>query len=70
MQGVAAVATIPQVIFPRMIVAGGLPEKDTEGPPPSMSSRCNAVVEGLRYILGHPLLPGLYALDWGMTAVS
>lgn len=35
-----------------------------------MASRCNAVIEGLRYILGHPLLPGLYALDWGMTAVS
>lgn len=35
-----------------------------------MASRCSAVAEGLRYILGHPLLPGLYALDWGMTAVS
>ena len=47
-----------------------MPEKAADGPPPSMASRCNAVIEGLRYILGHPLLPGLYALDWGMTAVS
>mmetsp|Transcript_11169 Transcript_11169/g.22558 ORF Transcript_11169/g.22558 Transcript_11169/m.22558 type:complete len:308 (-) Transcript_11169:595-1518(-) len=28
------------------------------------------MVEGIRYIIGHPLLPGLYALDWGFTAVS
>lgn len=35
-----------------------------------MASRCKSVFEGLQYILGHPLLPGLYALDWGMTAVT
>lgn len=29
-----------------------------------------AVGEGLHFIVSHPLLPGLYALDWGMTAVS
>ena len=28
------------------------------------------MVEGIRYIAGHPLLPGLYALDWGFTCVS
>jgi hypothetical protein len=28
------------------------------------------MVEGVRYILSHPLLPGLYALDWGFTCVS
>ena len=26
-----------------------------------------SLVEGVRYILNHPLLPGLYALDWGLT---
>lgn len=67
--GVAALATIPQVIFPRMIEAGGKPEGG-DGTAPSMKSRCTSVYEGLQYILGHPLLPGLYALDWGMTAVS
>ena len=25
------------------------------------------MVEGVKYIAGHPLLPGLYALDWGFT---
>ena len=69
-QGLAAMATVPQVILPRVISASGLPEKAADGPPPTMASRCNSVAEGLRYILGHPLLPGLYALDWGMTAVS
>jgi hypothetical protein len=63
-------ATIPQVILPRAISASGMPENVADGPPPTMGSRCRAVAEGLRYILGHPLLPGLYALDWGMTAVS
>ena len=28
------------------------------------------MLEGVRYILSHPLLPGLYALDWGFTCVS
>ena len=35
-----------------------------------MRSRCRAVQEGLQFIVNHELLPGLYALDWGMTAVS
>ena len=35
-----------------------------------MPSLYRALVEGLRYILGHPLLPGLYALDWGMTVCA
>ena len=29
-----------------------------------------SMVEGVRYICAHPLLPGLYALDWGFTCVS
>jgi len=29
-----------------------------------------SMVEGVRYIMRHPLLPGLYALDWGFTCVS
>jgi len=39
-------------------------------PKPTLASRYAALIEGVRYILGHPLLPGLYALDWGMTLVS
>ena len=35
-----------------------------------VASRVRAMVDGLRYIMGHPLLPGLYALDWGFTVVS
>merc|ERR1712185_660546 len=29
-----------------------------------------SMLEGVRYICSHPLLPGLYALDWGFTTVS
>ena len=29
-----------------------------------------SMVEGVRYIFSHPLLPGLYALDWGFTCAS
>jgi len=36
----------------------------------TLRSRYLSLIEGVRYILGHPLLPGLYALDWGMTVVS
>ena len=28
------------------------------------------MIEGVKYIASHPLLPGLYALDWGFTCVS
>ena len=31
--------------------------------PGAGGGRCSSVIEGLRYILGHPLLPGLYALE-------
>eukprot|EP00472_Partenskyella_glossopodia_P011934 CAMPEP_0197538724 /NCGR_PEP_ID=MMETSP1318-20131121/60439_1 /TAXON_ID=552666 /ORGANISM="Partenskyella glossopodia, Strain RCC365" /LENGTH=347 /DNA_ID=CAMNT_0043097215 /DNA_START=105 /DNA_END=1148 /DNA_ORIENTATION=- len=47
----------------------------SEAPQPSQFShklrlRWKALIEGVRYILGHPLLPGLYVLDWSMTLVS
>mmetsp|Transcript_6291 Transcript_6291/g.10445 ORF Transcript_6291/g.10445 Transcript_6291/m.10445 type:complete len:237 (-) Transcript_6291:72-782(-) len=35
-----------------------------------LARRYSSLIEGFRYIMGHPLLPGLYALDWGMTLVS
>ena len=67
---VAMLSTLPQIIFPLLISADGMPEGAASAAKPTMGSRCRSVYDGLRYILGHPLLPGLYALDWGMTAVS
>ena len=32
-----------------------------------LASRYASLCEGVQYILHHPLLPGLYSLDWGMT---
>ena len=42
-------------------------KKRAEGP---FRHRMGMMLEGLRYILGHPLLPGLYLLDWGMTLLT
>ena len=42
-------------------------EKRGEG---AVRHRIRMMMEGLRYILAHPLLPGLYLLDWGMTLVT
>jgi hypothetical protein len=67
---VAMLSTLPQIIFPLLISADGMPEGAASAAKPTMGSRCRSVYDGLRYILSHPLLPGLYALDWGMTAVS
>ena len=57
---VGALATVPQVVLPRMIRASGKPEGKAADAPVDMRSRCTAVMEGLSFIIHHPLLPGLY----------
>ncbi|KAL3922710.1 MAG: hypothetical protein SGPRY_004463 [Prymnesium sp.] len=81
----AALSFLICAVLPRLISADTLPvQADAESPAHASSDRgCGApalrrawlvglgrMVQGLKYILHHPLLPGLYALDWGFTCVS
>jgi len=62
--GIAAVIAGVSVFNPFFIEASGTPE----GGPRRMSVK--VVREGWGYILKHPILPGLYMLDIGVTVVS
>ena len=64
---VGALATVPQVVLPRMIRASGKPEGKAADAPVDMRSRCTAVMEGLSFIIHHPLLPGLYGAPHPLT---
>ena len=81
----AALAFLPCALLPRLIRTDTRPAAAAEdeaapngggsgggggGAASKVASRVRAMVDGLRYIMGHPLLPGLYALDWGFTVVS
>lgn len=82
----AALSFVPCAVLPRSITTdttpGGIPKVDGQGSGSAPSSSLVAtvtrawlaglksMVEGVRYIFNHPLLPGLYALDWGFTCVS
>ncbi|MCY3733482.1 MAG: MFS transporter [Chloroflexi bacterium] len=33
-------------------------------------STLRMVIEGTRYVVRHPILPGLFSLDWGITVIS
>jgi MFS family permease len=54
-------AILPLTIGARGLAAGAGMEKKT------VRSAARSLLDGLAYIFRHPLLPGLYALDWGMT---
>ncbi len=74
----AAVAYAVAAVTPLLMSASGRPGDVKDGPMgdneprerATLRSRLAALVEGFHYIAGHKLLPGLYALDWGMTVVS
>ena len=65
--GVAAAAYAPAGALALAIKAPGraAAKAGSGGLGPAAAAR--SLVEGVRYIFGHPLLPGLYALDWAMT---
>ena len=77
---VASLSYVVAALTPSLIKASGLPKTENSEPHAngdahnncvsSMSARVKAMVAGVYYIIRHPLLPGLYALDWGMTAVT
>lgn len=53
------------MIAPIMINASGAPDPDTIA-----QSKVAALREGAKFVKGHPILPGLYLLDVGVTIVS
>jgi predicted MFS family arabinose efflux permease len=61
----AAIVAAPSVALPLLIGAVGKPET-----PSAPRSVLAATWEGLRFVRGHALLPGIYALDIGVTVVT
>ena len=53
------------VVLPLLINVGGRAEDAT-----SDKSRVKSIINGLMYVKSHPILPGLYLLDIGVTIVS
>ena len=53
------------MIAPAMINASGAPDPNT-----TAQSKVSALREGVKFVKGHPILPGLYLLDVGVTIVS
>ena len=63
--GITAVAALPSVWLPLLIGVSGVPADRQHGG--SMLSR---MWDGFLYVKTHPILPGLYAMDVGVTIVS
>jgi predicted MFS family arabinose efflux permease len=61
---VAAVIALPAVLLPGIIRARGRAEGGSEG------STVARTWEGFRFVVRHPILPGLFLLDTGITVVS
>ena len=68
---VAAAVALPSAIMPLLIRAGGIARghahDETDQPKPSTLTQ---TWEGLRYVSRHPILPGLFLLDTGITIAS
>ena len=56
---------IVSVIAPFFIRQGGMPENITK-----TTGVNKNLIEGFKYVIAHPILPGLYLLDIGVTVVS
>lgn len=60
-----ALTAIPAAVMPLLIRADGRPVGVT-----TVGSMPTRVWEGFRYVQGHPILPGLFILDIGMTVFT
>lgn len=83
---VAAAISLPSAVLPLMIRASGVaagphahravapaddpaaPDQPAKAPP--RPSTLTQTLEGFRYVARHPILPGLYLLDTGITVAS
>ena len=63
--GIATLVALPSVWLPLLIGVSGVPSDRQQGG--SMLSR---MWDGFLYVRTHPILPGLYAMDVGVTIVS
>ncbi|MDA0596882.1 MAG: MFS transporter [Chloroflexi bacterium] len=63
--GVITVIAAISMVLPMFIGIDGRAESASTG-----KSRLKNIVEGLKYVKSHPILPGLYLLDVGVTIVS
>ncbi|GAB4325797.1 MAG: MFS transporter [Dehalococcoidia bacterium] len=61
---VGAVLTLPAAVLPLFVRARSRAEGGGDG------STVRRVWEGFRYVVRHPILPGLFLLDTGITVVS
>jgi MFS family permease len=61
---VAAALALASVISPLLIRASGQPEQQ------AARTTVRSLKDGYAFVMGHPLLPGLYSLDIGVTIVS
>ena len=61
---VATVIAATSVVAPLLLRASGKPEGG------SVRAPISSIKEGYAFVMGHPLLPGLFALDLGVTVVS
>ena len=59
-----AVVSIPSIVLPLMIRARGTPLAADEG------SVLRRIWEGFKFVKSHPILPGLFIMDIGVTMVS
>jgi len=59
-----AVVGLPSVLLPMLVCARGRAEEASTG------TTLRRAWEGFRFVLRHPILPGLFLLDTGLTVVS
>ena len=62
---VAACIAATSSVFPMLIRASGKPEAGAAG-----QSTFQSLKEGLRYVVRHPLMPGLFGMDIGVQVVT
>ncbi|MCY3638026.1 MAG: MFS transporter, partial [Chloroflexi bacterium] len=63
--GITTLIALPSVVMPLLIRTSGIPQnRQQEG------SVIKRIIDGFLYVKGHPILPGLYAMDIGVTIVS
>jgi MFS family permease len=72
---VAAAIALPAAVLPMLIrahgvAAGHAQDASDDTPPPARPSTVAQAWEGLRYVARHPILPGLFLLDTGITVAS
>jgi hypothetical protein len=64
---VAGLISLLSSLLPLFVRAQGVAVGQDDGPPASMLAQTKA---GFRFVSGHPILPGLFLLDIGITTAS